>query len=67
MYSPEFRAAALQMVYKSGNIAATARRFQIARNTLTAWVKADRPWWHRPAAPKLDEYFDDYDDKEVER
>lgn len=66
MYSPEFRAAALQMVYKNGNIAATARRFQISRNTLAAWIKADRPWWHRPVPMKLDDFFNDYD-KEVER
>lgn len=67
MYSPEFRQAALQIVYKTGNIAATARRFQISRNTLMNWIKEDRPWWkRRPATPELDSLFDDYDE-EVKR
>ena len=58
MYSPEFRKAAIQMVCKSGNIAATARRFQISRNTLMNWIKEDRPWWtRRPITPEPEDLF----------
>ena len=58
MYSREFRAAAIQEARRT-NVAVAARRFHIARNTLSAWVKADSPWWRLPKHPEPESIFDE--------